>query len=212
MAFEIITGTCTRANDLIAAMVANWDFDGHDTTSTHYTCTWGSVAIWEDSGYTTKITVRKGTTQILEAVTIGSATSTYTIYKATNAMLVVIKYNGSTTSSDSRAFLFTTTTSLADPTLVEKIVMTVDYNSGDPVYPKFGSTSAANTSSPTMSSPIYETSAESVQVYPFVQGNGGYKADNAYLVTRSIRPDFAGQVTFGGETYAICYGIAIKDE
>jgi hypothetical protein len=212
MAFEIITGTCTRANDLIAAMVANWDFDGHGTTSEHYTCTWGSVAIWEDSGYTTKFTVRKGTTQILESVTIGSATSTYTIYKATNAMLVVIKYNGSTTSSDSRALLFTTTTSLADPTLVEKIVMTVDYNSGNPVYPKFGSTSAANTSSPTMSSPIYETSAESVQVYPFVQGNGGYKADNAYIVTRSTSPAFAGQVTFGGETYAVCYGIAIKDE
>lgn len=212
MAFEIITGTCTRANDLIAAMVANWDFDEHDTTSAHYTCTWGSVGIWEDSGNTTKFTVRKGTTQILEAVTIGSATSTYTIYKATNAMLVVIKYAGSTTGSNSRALLFTTTTSLADPTLTEKIVMTVDYNSGNPVYPKFGSTSAANTSSPTMSSPIYETSAESVQVYPFVQGNGGYKADNAYIVTRSTSPAFAGQVTFDGETYAVCYGMAIKEE
>ena len=51
-----------------------------------------------------------------------------------------------------------------------------------------------------------------MQVFPFVQPNGAYMSDNAYIVTRANSNTLMTTVTFGGETYAVCYGMAIKEE
>jgi toxin secretion/phage lysis holin len=41
---------------------------------------------------------------------------------------------------------------------------------------------------------------------------GAYMSDNAYIVTRANSNTLMITVTFGGETYAVCYGMAIKEE
>lgn len=86
MAFKVISGAATSANDLIDAMAANWEFDTEDTTSTNHSVTWGTVTISQYSS--TEINIVKGSTTLLDRASAASATTTYTIYKATNAMLV----------------------------------------------------------------------------------------------------------------------------
>lgn len=59
---------------------------------------------------------------------------------------------------------------------------------------------------------LFVLCTEGAQVFPFIQPNGAYMSDNAYIVTRANSNTLMTTVTFGDETYAVCYGIAIKDE
>lgn len=208
MAFEVISGTATSANDLIDAMAANWEFDTADTTSTNHSVTWGTVTISQYSS--TQLTVKKGDTALLDNTTMASATTTYTIYKAKNAMLVCLHYNSYDNNSGCFGILITRNTSLVNSANTEKIVFVETYASSGVNVPKYGSdlkTYASNTDNN-----LFVLCTEGMQVFPFVQPNGAYMSDNAYIVTRANSNTLMTTVTFGGETYAVCYGIAIKDE
>ncbi len=208
MAFEVISGAATSANDLIDAMAANWEFDTEDTTSTNHSVTWGTVTIRQYSS--TVMHIAKGDTDLLDRATMASATTTYTIYKATNAMLVCLHYNGYDNNSGCFGILITRNTSLVNSENTEKIVFVETYASSGVNVPKYGSDLKVYNSNNT--SNLFVLCTEGVQVFPFVQPNGAYKSDNAYIVTRAPSTTLMTTVTFGGETYAVCYGVAIKEE
>lgn len=208
MAFEVISGAATSANDLIDAMAANWEFDTEDTTSTNHSVTWGTVTISQYSS--TQLNVKKGNTDLLENTTMASATTTYTIYKATNAMLVCLHYNGYDNNSGCFGILITRNTSLVNSENTEKIVFVEPYSSSGVSVPKYGSDLRSYDSNNT--SNLFVLCTEGMQVFPFIQPNGAYMSDNAYIVTRAPSTTLMTTVTFGGETYAICYGLAIKEE
>ena len=209
MAFKVISGTATSANDLIDAMAANWEFDTEDTTSTNHSVTWGTVTISQYSS--TEINIYKGETFLLDRADAASATTTYTIYKATNAMLVCLHYNGYDNNSGCFGILITRNTSLVDSANTEKIVFVENYASSGVNVPKYGSDLKTYSSNNTTNN-LFVLCTEGAQVFPFVQPNGAYMSDNAYIVTRANSNTLMTTVTFGGETYAVCYGIAIKDE
>ena len=208
MAFEVISGAATSANDLIDAMAANWEFDTEDTTSTNHSVTWGTVTISQYSS--TQLNIVKGSTDLLERTTMASATTTYTIYKATNAMLVCLHYNGYDNNSGCFGILITRNTSLVNSANTEKIVFVETYASSGVNVPKYGSDLKTYSSDSTNN--LFVLCTEGVQVFPFVQPNGAYLSDNAYIVTRANSNTLMTTVTFGGETYAVCYGMAIKEE
>ena len=208
MAFEVISGAATSANDLIDAMAANWEFDTEDTTSTNHSVTWGTVTISQYSS--TQLNIVKGSTDLLERTTMASATTTYTIYKATNAMLVCLHYNGYDNNSGCFGILITRNTSLVNSANTEKIVFVETYASSGVNVPKYGSDLKTYSSSSTNN--LFVLCTEGMQVFPFVQPNGAYMSDNAYIVTRANSNTLMTTVTFGGETYAVCYGMAIKEE
>ena len=208
MAFEVISGAATSANDLIDAMAANWEFDTADTTSTNHSVTWGTVTISQYSS--TQLNIKKGDTELLERATMASATTTYTIYKATNAMLVCLHYNGYDNNSGCFGILITRNTSLVNSANTEKIVFVETYASSGVNVPKYGSDLKTYSSDSTNN--LFVLCTEGVQVFPFVQPNGAYLSDNAYIVTRANSNTLMTTVTFGGETYAVCYGMAIKEE
>ena len=208
MAFEVISGAATSANDLIDAMAANWEFDTEDMTSTNHSVTWGTVTISQYSS--TQLNVTKGDTDLLERATMASATTTYTIYKATNAMLVCLHYNGYDNNSGCFGILITRNTSLVNSANTEKIVFVETYASSGVNVPKYGSDLKTYSSSSTNN--LFVLCTEGAQVFPFVQPNGAYMSDNAYIVTRANSNTLMTTVTFGGETYAVCYGMAIKEE
>ena len=208
MAFEVISGAATSANDLIDAMAANWEFDTADTTSTNHSVTWGTVTISQYSS--TVMNIKKGDTALLDRETMASATTTYTIYKATNAMLVCLHYNGYDNNSGCFGILITRNTSLVNSANTEKIVFVETYASSGVNVPKYGSDLKTYSSDSTNN--LFVLCTEGVQVFPFVQPNGAYLSDNAYIVTRANSNTLMTTVTFGGETYAVCYGMAIKEE
>lgn len=209
MAFEVISGTATSANDLIDAMAANWEFDTEDTTSTNHSVTWGTVTIKQYSS--TEIIIYKGETFLLDRADAASETTTYTIYKATNAMLVCLHYNGYDNNSGCFGILITRNTSLVNSANTEKIVFVETYASDKVNVPKYGSDLKTYSSINTTNS-LFVLCTEGMQVFPFVQPNGAYLSDNAYIVTRANSTTLMTTVTFGGETYAVCYGMAIKEE
>lgn len=208
MAFEVISGAATSANDLIDAMAANWEFDTEDTTSTNHSVTWGTVTIKQYSS--TEINIYKGETFLLDRAEAASATTTYTIYKATNAMLVCLHYNGYDNNEYCFGILITRNTSLVNSANTEKIVFVENYASSGVKVPKYGSD--LKTYSNTDTNNLFVLCTEGMQVFPFVQPNGAYMSDNAYIVTRANSTTLMTTVAFGGETYAVCYGIAIKEE
>lgn len=208
MAFEVISGTVASANDLIDAMAANWEFDTEDTTGTNHSVTWGTVTIWQYSS--TEMHIAKGDTALLDRASMASATTTYTIYKATNAMLVCLHYNGYDNNSGCFGILITRNTSLVDSTNTEKIVFVETYSGNGVNVPVYGSDLKTYTANEY--NKLFVLCTEGMQVFPFVQPNGAYMSDNAYIVTRAPSTTLMTAVTFGGETYAVCYGIAIKDE
>ena len=208
MAFEVISGTAASANDLIDAMAANWEFDTEDTTSTNHSVTWGTVTISQYSS--TVMNIAKGDTALLERATMASATTTYTIYKATNAMLVCLHYNGYDNNSGCFGILITRNTSLVNSANTEKIVFVETYASDKVNVPVYGSDLKTYTTNDNNN--LFVLCTEGVQVFPFVQPNGAYMSDNAYIVTRANSNKLMTTVTFGGETYAVCYGMAIKEE
>lgn len=208
MAFKVISGTAASANDLIDAMAANWEFDTADTTSTNHSVTWGTVTISQYSS--TEINIVKGSTTLLDRASAASATTTYTIYKATNAMLVCLHYNGYDNNSGCFGILITRNTSLVDPANTEKIVFVENYASDKVKVPVYGSDLKTYTTNDYNN--LFVLCTEGAQVFPFIQPNGAYMSDNAYIVTRANSNTLMTTVTFGDETYAVCYGIAIKDE
>lgn len=209
MAFKVISGAATSANDLIDAMAANWEFDTEDTTSTNHSVTWGTVTIEQYSS--TEINIYKGETFLLSRADAASATTTYTIYKATNAMLVCLHYNGYDNNSGCFGILITRNTSLVNSANTEKIVFVENYSSDGVKVPSYGSDLKTYVSNTTSNS-LFVLCTEGMQVFPFVQPNGAYMSDNAYIVTRANSNTLMTTVTFGGETYAVCYGMAIKEE
>jgi hypothetical protein len=189
-------------------MAANWEFDTADTTSTNHSVTWGTVTISQYSS--TEMHIAKGDTALLDRETMASATTTYTIYKATNAMLVCLHYNGYDNNSGCFGILITRNTSLVNSANTEKIVFVETYASSGVNVPKYGSDLKAYGSN--SSNNLFVLCTEGMQVFPFVQPNGAYMSDNAYIVTRANSNTLMTTVTFGGETYAVCYGVAIKEE
>jgi hypothetical protein len=212
MAFEIISGAAADVNDLVDALAANWEFDTEDTTSTYHSVTWGAVTISRDDS--ARLSIAKGSQVIF--IPAHDASSSYTIYKASNALLMCVKYSGSVINGNSYCIVITRATSLSDGTSKEKLVL-IDkccyyqsnlYN----IYaPGWASDTSYNTNFEIYAGQ-YKTSSVSTQVYPFVLPRNGYQADNAYHVAMSLQGPLLTQVTFGGETYAICYGLAIKEE
>ena len=208
MAFKVISGTAASANDLIDAMAANWEFDTADTTSTNHSVTWGTVTISQYSS--TEMNIVKGDKTLLDRAEAASATTTYTIYKATNAMLVCLHYNGYDNNSGCFGILITRNTSLVNSANTEKIVFVETYASDKVNVPVYGSDLKTYTANDYNN--LFVLCTEGMQVFPFVQPNGAYMSDNAYIVTRANSNTLMTTVTFGGETYAVCYGMAIKEE
>ena len=85
------------------------------------------------------------------------------------------------------------------------------YSSNGVNVPAYGS-DLKTYSSNSDSNNLFALCTEGMQVFPFVQPNGAYMSDNAYIVTRANSNTLMTTVTFDGETYAVCYGLAIKEE
>ena len=125
-------------------------------------------------------------------------------------MLVCLHYNGYDNNSGCFGILITRNTSLVNSANTEKIVFVETYASSGVNVPKYGSDLKTYSSSSTNN--LFVLCTEGMQVFPFVQPNGAYMSDNAYIVTRANSNTLMTTVTFGGETYAVCYGVAIKEE
>ena len=122
MAFEIISGAAADANDLVDALAANWEFDTEDTTSTNHSVTWGAVTISRDTS--ARLSIAKDSYTIFNPA--HNESSSYTIYKASNALLMCVKYGGSVINVNSYCIVITRATSLSDETSKEKLVLITD--------------------------------------------------------------------------------------
>ena len=209
MAFQIITGTHTHANQVLDALAANWTFDSYDNESDNHSVTWGAATL-QAAGSTNITLVRDGSTVFSFPVGVGNNYhGIFKIVKTSNAVLLRACTDSETYES---IIVITTAKQLSDPEQTDKIIVGTS-PSGTASNTRLAAATTEQSRNQTNYFSIYSGSSEGYQLFKYVQPVGGYEADNAYIVvTVPFTSPSLAEVTFGGSTYYIGKFLAIRDE
>lgn len=195
MAFEIITGTYTSANDIIDALAANWDFDSEDTSSSAHSVTWGTSRIYQTGG---EIALEvNGSIPTNAGIVPG--TGTYRIYKTSNGLICDVNNIG--------AVAVTTSKNVDDETDVLKISALVSSRVTS-IFIAGGTGYLTHN----YSDFIKTTSSTAMQVIPYLHTYGGYKANNLYLMRVASATTLNNRYYIGDDLFYVFKGFAIKEE